>query len=604
MNTLSNLLSNNFLGMFLSGLLKPQEYLDPGTGSFFIQIIISSIVGLLYLFRVYLGKITAVFWKKILRDKLSLMPLHTILGAAFFVVSLIGNNLLEMNPGDGVRALYVSMMFAILSWGAFSLILRNAEKGAIIATVGIILFFSYGHIHESFLFPLTIFGAPLHSHRYLATIFLILFLSISWLLLKYVKNISETTRVLNIMTVVALLLPIYQIGTHMIRQAINNEGEAKTVVSVDLSENSMDQRDIYLFVLDMYPRQDFLLEEIGIDNSGFIQDLEDIGFYVAQCSQSNYQHTRTSLSTMFSMIYFEEMVEDLEIVDGPHNLRPLVLHGEVRAIFEQMGYDTLAFATEFGWSEWVDADIFYSVDWDETDMFMEQMIEDQALQSPISGMLVKAGVNDFEWLLLKTTAFSLVLDNRRVSDTQPNDSEFYSLGEKLRRFRLTRFVFDSLMNDVPTKPGPKFVFIHLIMPHPPFVFTAEGEFLAEELPETEAIAASISYLDDQLLLIVEKIIDQSKIEPIIILMGDHGYPPPSSAKRSTEILNAYYLPDSDVNLLYSDISPVNTFRLILTEYFGAEYPLLDDKSFYNPEGDPFAFYEVENLRSNCDEIPE
>lgn len=63
MNTLSNLLLNNFLGIFLNGLLKPQEYLDPGTGSFIIQIIISSIVGLLYLLRVYWGKIVGIFKK-------------------------------------------------------------------------------------------------------------------------------------------------------------------------------------------------------------------------------------------------------------------------------------------------------------------------------------------------------------------------------------------------------------------------------------------------------------------------------------------------------------------------------------------------------------
>jgi hypothetical protein len=43
-------------------------------------------------------------------------------------------------------------------------------------------------------------------------------------------------------------------------------------------------------------------------------------------------------------------------------------------------------------------------------------------------------------------------------------------------------------------------------------------------------------------------------------------------------LNAYYLPKGYKDL-YDSITPVNSFRIILNEYFGASYPLLPDITY-------------------------
>ena len=47
------------------------------------------------------------------------------------------------------------------------------------------------------------------------------------------------------------------------------------------------------------------------------------------------------------------------------------------------------------------------------------------------------------------------------------------------------------------------------------------------------------------------------------------------------ILNAIYLPDRENNLLYNSMSPVNTFRIILNQYYGANYNLFEDKQYYS-----------------------
>ena len=46
------------------------------------------------------------------------------------------------------------------------------------------------------------------------------------------------------------------------------------------------------------------------------------------------------------------------------------------------------------------------------------------------------------------------------------------------------------------------------------------------------------------------------------------------------ILNAYYVNEETRASLYSTITPVNSFRVILSHYFGYDLSLLDDVSYY------------------------
>ena len=45
------------------------------------------------------------------------------------------------------------------------------------------------------------------------------------------------------------------------------------------------------------------------------------------------------------------------------------------------------------------------------------------------------------------------------------------------------------------------------------------------------------------------------------------------------ILNAYHLPDKGRSSIYPTITPVNTFRLLFNEYFGANFEILEDKNY-------------------------
>ena len=80
--------------------------------------------------------------------------------------------------------------------------------------------------------------------------------------------------------------------------------------------------------------------------------------------------------------------------------------------------------------------------------------------------------------------------------------------------------------------------------------------------------------------------------PIIIIQGDHGLFS-SNLDWRFGILNAYYLPGHN-DLLYPKITPVNTFRLIFNSYFGTDYQLLPDISYYSDLPYLYNFSPVEN----------
>jgi hypothetical protein len=167
---------------------------------------------------------------------------------------------------------------------------------------------------------------------------------------------------------------------------------------------------------------------------------------------------------------------------------------------------------------------------------------------------------------------------------------------------------------ISTEPGPKFVFVHILAPHNPFVFGPNGEFLRRDTlftlnadPESDTweefstgYVGQVQYLNKRLVEIVTHILSNSDTAPIIIIQGDHGVPRAEDAAGKVAILNAYYFPREGANYLYADISPINSFRLLFDIYFNANYKLLDDVSYYVPDREkPSGFEMVPNSEGSC-----
>jgi hypothetical protein len=58
------------------------------------------------------------------------------------------------------------------------------------------------------------------------------------------------------------------------------------------------------------------------------------------------------------------------------------------------------------------------------------------------------------------------------------------------------------------------------------------------------------------------------------------------------ILNAYYFPKQAYQNLYPEITPVNSFRVILNQFFGSNLPLLDDFSYFGTQEKRYEFFDI------------
>jgi hypothetical protein len=160
------------------------------------------------------------------------------------------------------------------------------------------------------------------------------------------------------------------------------------------------------------------------------------------------------------------------------------------------------------------------------------------------------------------------------------------------------FVFDRLER-VPEIQGPKFVFAHIMAPHPPYSFMADGTAVADPdvfslldySTHKDGYRNQVTFVNRRVLEAVTAILGGSDVEPIIILQGDHGATGATQEDRM-KILNAYYLPGGGGEAVYPEISPVNSFRVVFNEYFGAHLALLEDRSYYSPVGRVFRLTEV------------
>jgi hypothetical protein len=133
---------------------------------------------------------------------------------------------------------------------------------------------------------------------------------------------------------------------------------------------------------------------------------------------------------------------------------------------------------------------------------------------------------------------------------------------------------------------PDFVYVHLMLPHMPFLFDENGHYnLRRDYHNWDMYLGQYIYTTKLIEEMVESILNSSvnKKYPIIIIQSDHGarnklvqnsktladYP----EEYKTWIVNAIYAPKCSYQDFSQDMDPINTFPLIFNCYFDANIPL-------------------------------
>lgn len=492
---------------------------------------------------------------------------HPILFGIFPIITFMAANINQARPELAYRTAAASFFGSILLFIFIKLIVKDMPRAALLSTLILVLFFSYGHVYAE-LEKYTVLGLMLGRHRITAPIWALLMAGGAWLILKKGKGSWQFNSLLNAISVFALILPIFQIGSFEYRYQQSQSAQAAADQN-DVGSVLADQAnlpDVYYIILDGYSRADTLKKLYGYDNTPFINELKGLGFVVPDCAQSNYARTALSISSALHMDYLENFTDVIQKKDPSIDgiiFHDLIQHNPVRSFLGQNGYKMVAFETGYFWNEVTSAD-YYIVGND----------------NPIEKANNEAEISDFEIMFLRTTFFRIFSEARSAF--------FQDLTKNIRtpderHYDLVLFEFDQLAK-IPNLPGRKYVYAHIVAPHAPFVFTPYGGF-ASTGATVPGYTDEITFINQRVIEVIKTILAASSTPPVIVIQGDHGW----DEENRMQILNAYYLPGGGNKLVYPQITPVNTFRIIFNHYFGQNYPLLKDVSYMSRGETPYNF---------------
>ena len=493
--------------------------------------------------------------------RLERLPLHPLLIAATIVLTAWLDA--AVSPYAAFRPLAVALLVAAALTGLAALITRSWQLGGIAATALIGVLWSRQLIEAAA-------GIVGRAGPIVGIVWVLLIaVVIGLLVLRLRRRAWSREGVTVFLNRAAGLLVVATIGFGLISGRLPAlVGDLRQGVSLEAWSGAGDEGatpDMYVILLDGYPRADVLDYAFDIDNSAFTDALADRGFDVAQDAHSDYLWTHVSVPSALNLDYVENIPPMRAFIDGRAARQPTLRHtvsdNEAFAVAREHGFDTVAVGSGF-----------------------EEVAPRQADVYVDSGNL-----NEFEISLL-TSTFAGSLVNLVAPD--------FGSGQLRERIQANL----DAMPEIAAKRDrpPALVWAHVPAPHQPVVQGADGEpvvvpftdaWFADspgergEDPEEfrERYRAQLPYLNERILETIDGITAASEVPPVIVLMADHGSASvvdwnqtdpeeadPARLLERTGILFAALTPDRE-DVFPDDISPVDAFRLLYDAYLEGEY---------------------------------
>lgn len=382
-----------------------------------------------------------------------------------------------------------------------------------------------------------------------------------------IRNPARLTFYFTVVCAVLLSFQVFRLASDFYNLFMTGTHSQTTAVSElpgDIYLKGTTNPDIYVIVLDGYARQDILENLYHYDNSEFIGQLEELGFHVADQSHSNYIQTAYSMAAFWNFDYLEPWNSSY---DYSHYLLDPIRNNRVFRLLDEIGYTTVSFEGGVDYIEIKNSDEYLS-NFLPLNKFESLILVDSPLEPFI---------NSFNW---------------------PLPVPGYKTHVQRLRYQL------KTLKELPRSiPGPKIVYVHILAPHPPFVFDRDGNVIRRRQPYnlgdnpsyTGGLAEyrngyvdQVIFINSEIMDVVTNILSLSETPPIILIAGDHGpasmfnwrLDTPGCIWERTSNLYAILLPgDQAEDAVDPSLSLVNTFRVIFNTYFGTSLPLLENKTF-------------------------
>ena len=354
------------------------------------------------------------------------VALYPILLAAYPVLFLWSQNVGETQPNDVVGPIVIAMaVAALLTWLAGRL-LGDRRRGALVVAPIVVGALMYGHVAN--------LARPLHVPglvQQAAWVALTGFAFVAAIRLPVPKLAALDvflTRVTTVLIVVTLVLIVpFQVGNLLDRSTVAADAQVQT-------DTSAQKRDVYYLVWDRYGSDRSFELRTGLKND-LTPWLQDHGFTTLPDSHANYVRTTISLATTLNMEHLDQLITPLN--PDSRSFRPLddlLLGPTVPRQFQALGYRYIHIGSWYDATD-VDPSADVNYNWEGTSDFLEQ--------------------------LYAASAGPALTKRLHLASVVPTHSE--------EHYEHAAFGLEKL-DDMVDEPGPKFVFGHVLLPHPPYVF--------------------------------------------------------------------------------------------------------------------------------------
>jgi len=391
----------------------------------------------------------------------------------------------------------------------------------------------------------------------------------TYFIIKSKIDFQNITKIVNGISIVLVIMVFVNITTFGM-----TEIESYSEIHYESTNNPMELQNIYntpnvyYIILDEYGGHESM-KYLNYDNSQFYEFLKEKKFTIPEKSTSNYPISQFSIASSLNMEYLSDLSNS--VGKNSKSYLPaieMVYNNPVMKNFKSLGYEIVIFDSEF-----VPAENFVLVD------------------------DIKCHKNGMNSILLDSiTRISMI-------------GYFVERNDEEERRDLIKCAFSEIKTIGNNKDKPIFAFVHILIPHPPYIFGSNGESVipgnsisSEIWDEKIAYIDQLKFANKEIIKVIEKILDKNE-KSIIILQADHGSgfdvnwenPDESMILQRLSILNAYYAPEISKNRFHENITPVNSFRIIFNDYFNGNYKILEDRNYWSHGDAPWNFDDLTEI---------
>ena len=507
--------------------------------------------------------------------------IHPFLFSLCPVLFIYSQNIRETPIQEVILLTLLFLFAAALLWLLTRFIIKNNEKSSLIISLLLVLSFSYGHIYL-LVDDFTLGNTDIGRHQYLLIPFAISFVAGIYYFVKTKRRLNNASTISSAIAVTFLAVTLISIVTYNIENIDSFDSELITTETslgtYDTTVETFTPRqgeiknypDVYYIVLDSYTSASSLKKFVNFDNQEFVSYLTDKGFNVNHESYSNYPGTDYSVTSTLNMRYLNFLTEDQvghQVLKIPEKM---IVENTVMQNFKSAGYKIIFFHKPFSY---IDSSQLFDLEMCGRNKYIDSQLLSLTIRTSILGF----SLEKWQEHEMRETALC-------------NFSELPKQQQK----------FDE----------PIFVFSHILIPHPPYLFDPDGNPVDSIRPQgledwdyKEGYINSIKFANKKIMQVVDELLSDPENQPVIIIQGDHGSyfdfdrdkPSKENIEQHMSILSAYYLPNVEENLSDGVITPVNTFRTVFNSYFNTDYDLLENKMYWKDYDMPDYFVDVTNV---------